>query len=84
MQFTTATKTAAKLRLSLMGPAGSGKTFSALKIASALSSKIAVIDTEHGSASKYADKFRFDNPHTPDLLARHVHCRADRCAAEWL
>lgn len=60
MQFTTATKTAAKLRLSLMGPAGSGKTFSALKIASALSSKIAVIDTEHGSASKYADKFRFD------------------------
>lgn len=71
MQFTKATKTAAKLRLSLMGPAGSGKTYSALKIASALSSKIAVIDTEHGSAAKYADEFTFDTlkllTYAPDM-----------------
>ena len=55
-----ATKKAAKLRLALVGPAGSGKTYSALAIATGLGSKIALIDTEHGSAALYADKFAFD------------------------
>lgn len=57
--FSPATKKRAKLRLALMGASGSGKTFSALGIASAFG-KVAVIDTEHGSASKYADRFAFD------------------------
>src|SRR5438045_4027224 len=60
MSFTKATKTAAKARVTLNGPAGSGKTYSALVMASRLGKKIAVIDTEHKAASKYADLFDFD------------------------
>lgn len=57
--FKRATKSQAKLRMALMGPAGSGKTFTALSVATALG-RTAVIDTEHGSASKYGDRFTFD------------------------
>lgn len=58
--FKKATKAQAKLRAALFGPAGSGKTYSALAIASGLGERIALIDTEHGSAAKYADRFEFD------------------------
>lgn len=58
--FKKASKKGSKLRLALFGVSGSGKTFSALRIASGLGQKIAVIDTERGSASKYADRFSFD------------------------
>lgn len=70
MSFQKATKTKAKLRLALCGLAGTGKTFSALAIASALAKmireaghgpgRIAVVDSERGSASLYADRFDFD------------------------
>lgn len=63
MQFKKAVKGRGKLRLALIGPSGSGKTYTALSIAQGLTtdqSKIAFIDTEHGSASKYADLFGFD------------------------
>lgn len=43
-----------------MGVAGSGKTFSALRLATGLGGKIALVDTERKSASKYADRFDFD------------------------
>jgi hypothetical protein len=52
--FKRATKAAAKLRLGLVGPAGSGKTYTALRIAHGLGGRVAVIDTERGSASLYA------------------------------
>jgi hypothetical protein len=52
--FKKATKAAARLRLGLIGPAGSGKTMTALRIAKGLGGKIAVIDTERGSASLYS------------------------------
>lgn len=58
--FRKATKHASRLRLAFVGPAGSGKTYSALAVATNLGSKVAVIDTERGSASKYADVFEFD------------------------
>ncbi|MDF5720197.1 MAG: ATP-binding protein [Rhizonema sp. PD37] len=58
--FLKAVKSQSKLRLALVGPSGSGKTFSSLAIATGLGQRIAVLDTEHGSASKYADKFNFD------------------------
>lgn len=62
MAFQKATKKAAKLRMSIAGPSGSGKTYTALLFAGAFAptGKIAVVDTEHGSASKYADQFDFD------------------------
>jgi predicted ATP-dependent serine protease len=60
MMFKKATKENLKLRLALSGASGSGKTYSALSIASHLGKRIAVIDTERGSASKYADLFSFD------------------------
>jgi len=52
--FQKASKAAAKLRLGLIGPAGSGKTYTALRIAAGIGGPIAVIDTERGSASLYA------------------------------
>lgn len=58
--FQKATRKTAKLRLALTGPSGSGKTTAALVIARELGNKIACIDTEHGSASLYADLADFD------------------------
>ena len=60
--FKKAVKTSAKLRLAIAGPSGSGKTYTSLAIATALAdgAPIAVVDTEHGSAAKYADLFSFD------------------------
>lgn len=57
--FEDAKKSQAKGRIGITGPAGAGKTFTALLLASLMGKKIAVIDSEHGSASKYADKFKF-------------------------
>jgi hypothetical protein len=60
MPFKPATKSQARARVALVGVSGSGKTYSALRIAAGLGSKVALIDTERGSASKYADEFSFD------------------------
>lgn len=58
--ITKALKTDSKLRMAIIGPAGSGKTYTSLKIASELGKKICLIDSEHGSSQKYADIFEFD------------------------
>jgi len=58
--FNKATKKSVKLRLLLQGASGSGKTYSSLVLAQSLGKKIALIDTEKGSASLYSDKFDFD------------------------
>jgi hypothetical protein len=62
MIFHKASKKQAKLRMALIGPSGSGKTRTALAIAEHLvpGGRVALIDTEHGSASLYANLFRFD------------------------
>lgn len=69
--FKKASKQQSKLRLLLEGPSGSGKTFSALTLASGLGKKIAVLDTEKGSAQLYSSEFEFDvcelsPPYTPE------------------
>lgn len=68
--FTPATKSASKARIALCGPSGSGKTWTALSLASQLGDRIAVIDTERGSASKYVgiNGWKFDTV-TPDRFA---------------
>lgn len=60
MKFEKAMRKKAKLRLALTGPSGSGKTYSALLIAKGIGGKIAVVDTEKGSASLYSDIAEFD------------------------
>lgn len=60
MQFNKATKKKAKLRAGLYSVSGGGKTMTALLIAKGIGGKVAFIDTEHGSASKYSDLFEFD------------------------
>ena len=63
IRFTKAVKHEARGRVALIGPAGSGKSFTMLTLARELAGpdgKIAAVDTEHGSLSKYADQFEFD------------------------
>ena len=58
IQLKKATRKQVKLRLNISAPSGAGKTYSALRMAKGLCgdwSKIAVIDTENGSASLYSD-----------------------------
>jgi len=68
--FRKATREQARLRLALIGPAGSGKTFSSLEIAQEIArlmresgrgkGRVCLIDTECGSAELYANRFQFD------------------------
>lgn len=58
--FRKASRTAQKLKIGITGPSGAGKTLGALALAHQLGSRIAVIDTENGSASLYADRYGFD------------------------
>ena len=58
--FKKAEKAKSKLRLAIYGPSGSGKTMSSLLIAQGLGGRIALIDTERRSASKYSDRVEFD------------------------
>jgi hypothetical protein len=62
--FAPATREQAKARIAFQGPAGSGKTKTALRIAEGLAKggQIGVIDTERGSALTYAPV-----PGRPDL-----------------
>ena len=58
--FKKAERKRAKLRLALCGPSGSGKTYSALQMAFGMGGKVALIDTENGSASLYSHLGEFD------------------------
>lgn len=59
-KFVRAERKRVKLKIAITGPSGSGKTFSALEMATGIGPRIAVIDTEHDSASLYSDRFQFD------------------------
>lgn len=84
MQFQKATKQQMKARVAITGPAGSGKTTDALLFAQALAGtdgRIAVIDTERGSASLYSDRFDFDAldfvpPYDPRTLVDAIDAAA--------
>jgi len=79
--FTKAEKKKQKLRLALTGPSGSGKTYSALTMAFGIfgkDAKVCVIDTEHGSAELYSDKFpeyyvsQFSPPYAPEAYIKRI------------
>lgn len=62
--FAKAVRRAVPLLLGIVGPSGTGKTFSALRLAKGMQKvmggRIKMIDTEHGRALQYADYFDFD------------------------
>lgn len=75
--FIKATKEQSKARLALISPSGAGKTWTALKIAQAWEGRTALIDTENGSAAKYAHLFDFDHlilrDYAPDNYIGAIH-----------
>jgi hypothetical protein len=84
--FAPATKEQTRLRLALMGPSGSGKSYTALRFAHLLADggKIAVVDTENRSASKYVgespdgarwafDVANMEAPYTPKSFVEAIH-----------
>lgn len=82
--FRPATRENLPLLIGLAGGTGSGKTFSAMRIASGIAGerRFAVIDTEAGRAKHYADKFRFDHgdlapPFAPDRYADAIKSADD-------
>jgi hypothetical protein len=87
--FQTATVKGTKARIGISGGAGSGKTYTALKIAQGLcpKGKIFLLDTEHHSASKYAKRFKFqtnavDFPnYSPDTYVAAIKA-AERTGAD--
>lgn len=62
IQFTKAARHAVKLKVAVDGPSGSGKTMGALALAYGITQggRIAVADSENGSASLYSDRYDFD------------------------
>lgn len=82
MQFQKAERKKSKLRLALTGPSGSGKTYGALLVGKGLGGKIAVIDTEKGSAALYSHLVDFDvldlePPYTPERYRQAVKLAVD-------
>lgn len=73
MELKRASRTQVKIKMLIAGPSGSGKTYSALLMASGMVpwEKIAVIDTERGSADLYSDlgpynTLTLEAPFTPE------------------
>lgn len=63
--FSPAKKEQLHLKIAIDGPSGAGKTYSALMLAKGLvengiGKRIGVVDTESGSSTSYAKKFKFD------------------------
>lgn len=78
--FQPATREAARARIALQGPSGSGKTKTALRMAKGLAKggQIGLVDTERGSALKYAPV-----PGRPDIDAHEfVHLPMAFCSPE--
>ena len=80
-----ATRKQVKLRLNISAPSGAGKTYSALRMAKGLCGdweKVAVIDTENGSASLYSNLGEFNTidllpPFTPEKYIEAINTCVD-------
>jgi hypothetical protein len=101
MKLQQATRQQARIRLGIQGPSGSGKTWGALQIACGLTSgdfsKIAVVDTEHGSSNLYChlgpyNVLSLSAPYSPERFIDSIHiCEAasmdviiiDSASFEW-
>ncbi len=81
MQLRQSERKKAKIKMALQGSAGSGKTYSSLLLAKGLTngdlSKVAIIDTENGSADLYAHLGNYNvltlqNPYTPENYIKAI------------
>ena len=87
VQFKKAVKHEAKGRVALVGPSGSGKSYTMLEIATLLADGglITAVDTEHGSLSKYADIFEFSviepESFSPDVFFASLKAAEDAGAS---
>jgi hypothetical protein len=99
-QFSKAARNKCKIKMAVQGPSGSGKTYSALLVAFGITgdwSKIAVIDTENGSAHLYSDLGEYSvlnlvAPYTPEQYSEAIDLAVnsgfeclvvDSLSAEW-
>lgn len=76
--FRPAVREAVGLLIGLAGGTGSGKTFSALRLASGIAGNrpFALIDTEAGRAKHYADQFKFDHGDLTAPFSPHAYAEA--------
>lgn len=79
--FAPAQREQVKARIALTGPAGSGKSYTALMLATRLADKVAAVDTERGRLREHATRFKFDH-HAPQRfdprdLIRHLAVAAE-------
>lgn len=76
--FRPAVREAVGLLIGLAGGTGSGKTFSALRLASGIAGNrpFALIDTEAGRAKHYADQFGFDHGDLTAPFSPHAYAEA--------
>lgn len=97
--FRKATRENVGLIIGLIGASGSGKTYTAMRLASGIcgDKPFCVIDTEAGRAKHYADQFNFDHgdlkpPFRPDAYAEAIMAAdkagypvivVDSCSHEW-
>ncbi len=97
--FRPATRENVGLLIGLIGASGSGKTYTAMRLASGICAgkPFAVIDTEAGRAKHYADQFKFDHgdlkpPFRPSAYADAIMAAdkagypvivVDSCSHEW-
>ena len=83
--FQRATRQQVPLKLGITGPSGSGKTTAALRLARGLigNAPLALVDTENGSASLYADETEFDvvNMNPPYTVAKFTKVVTEATAA---
>lgn len=81
--FQKAARHAVKLKIAIDGPSGSGKTMGALALAKGITNggKVALADSENGSAALYADRFDFDTVTVPDADPKTVRAIIDAAVA---
>lgn len=86
MQLRKSERKKAKIKMALQGSSGAGKTFSALLLAKGLTndnlSKVAIIDTENGSADLYAhlgdyNVLTLSPPYTPENYIKAIQVCED-------
>lgn len=80
--FKPATRVGRWPRVAIVGSYGTGKTVTALRLATGFGGRIGVVDTYRGAADQYANRFKFGmvtlDRFDPTVLARYTYEAADQ------